>query len=307
MASGVSVIIPTRDRGRLLLEAVRSAVQAPTPAAEVIVVDAGSTDGSVEALAEFGAAVRVVHGGGNAARSRNVGAAAASCEFLGFLDSDDVMLEGKTTCLVDALDADAGAALVHGATEVIDEGGVFLPDESRAQRASFAKGERLGTSYASIAEFSAMFTSATLMRRSALFSVGGYDETLDAYEDWDLYLRLSLRWRLAYAPGCLATRYRIWAGNVGWRRTAGWTARVAEKHLAALPDLPPAERERARYGLLRRVAFSRHILVERAPARRAALAAVRIAPRAALRDAEIRRPLLRSFLPARMLRARRPA
>jgi GT2 family glycosyltransferase len=250
--------------------------------------------------------VRVVGGGGNAATSRNVGAAAAVCEFLGFLDSDDLMLAGKTTCLVEALDEDPGAALVHGTTEVIDEQGAVQPELTAVQRASFVEGRRLGTSYAAVARFSAMFTSATLIRKRALESVGGYDEGLDAYEDWDLYLRLSLSWRLAYAD-CLAARYRIWSGNVGWRRTATWTIRVAEKHLAALPELPSAESARARYGFLRRLAFSHHVLVERSPARRAALAAVRLAPRRAFRDAEIRRPLLRSFLPARVLRARRPA
>jgi hypothetical protein len=151
-----------------------------------------------------------------------------------------------------------------------------------------------------------MFTSATLIRRSAFESVDGFDESLDAYEDWDLYLRLSLRWRLLYAD-CPAATYRIWSGNVGWRRTAEWTIRVAEKHLAALPDLSPADRERARYGFLRRLASSHHVLVERSPARRSAVAAVRLAPRRALRDPDVRRPLLRSFLPARVLSRRRPA
>jgi len=305
MASDVSVIIPTRDRGRLLLDAVRSALAVPEPPAEVIVVDAGSSDASIEALVELGDAVRVVRGGGNAATSRNIGASAATSEYLGFLDSDDVMLAGKTTCLVDALAADSGTALVHGTTEVIDEDGMLQPEQTALQRAAFAEGDRLGTSYAAIAEFSAMFTSATLMRKSALESVGGYDEALDAYEDWDLYLRLSLRWRLSYAD-CLAARYRIWSGNVGWRRTAEWTIRVADKHLAALPELPPAERERARYGFLRRLASSHHILVERSPARRSALEAMRLSPRRALLDRDVRRPLVRSFLPARLLQARRP-
>lgn len=306
MSSGVSVIIPTRDRGRLLVDAVRSALTAPEPPLEVIVVDAGSSDGSVDALAEFGDAVRVVRSGRNAAEGRNAGAAAASGEYLGFLDSDDLMLAGKTTCLVDVLAADAEAALVHGTTAVVDERGAPLPDLTAAQRASFARAQQLGTSYAALAGYCAMFTSATLMRRSAFESVGGFDESLDAYEDWDLYLRLSLRWRLLYAD-CLAATYRIWPGNVGWRRTAEWTIRVAEKHLTALPALPAAERERARYGFLRRLASSHHVLVERSPARRSAIAAVRLAPRRALRDSDVRRPLLRSFLPARVLSRRRPA
>jgi hypothetical protein len=174
-----------------------------------------------------------------------------------------------------------------------------------AQNASFLKAQQLGTSYAALASFCAMFTSATLIRKEAFESVGGYDESLDAYEDWDFYLRLSLDWRLTYA-NCASARYRIWGGNVGWRRTAAWTIHVAEKHLAALPPLPDRERERARYGFLRQLSSSHHVLVERQAARKSALGAMRLDARRALLDRDIRRPLVRSFLPARLLHFRRP-
>jgi hypothetical protein len=306
MSYAVSVIIPTLDRGPLLVEAVRSALAPPRLPAEVIVVDAGSTDGSVEEVSGLGEPVHVVRGAfRNAAASRNAGAAAARSEFLGFLDSDDLMLNGKTSCLADALEADPRAALVHGTTEVVGERGEPLPDQTEAQAAAFAEARRLGTSYGTLAGFCAMFTSATLIRRQAFESVGGYDESLDAYEDWDLYLRLSMYWKLSYAD-CPAAKYRIWDGNVGWRRTAEWTIRVAEKHLAAPPDLPPAERELARYGFLRRLASSHHVLVHPPEARRFAVAALRVAPARGLRDPAVRRPLVASFVPARFLHARRP-
>jgi cellulose synthase/poly-beta-1,6-N-acetylglucosamine synthase-like glycosyltransferase len=306
MSSAVSVIIPTRDRGGYLVEAVRSALAVPQSPAEIIVVDAGSTDGSLEEAAKLGGSVRTIRGTfRNAAASRNAGASEATGDYLGFLDSDDLLLPGKTTSLVEALAADPRNALVHGTTEVIGEDGEPVPEQTAAQNASFRKAQQLGTSYRALAGFCAMFTSATLIRKDAFESVGGYDESLDAYEDWDLYLRLSLEWRLTYA-NCPAARYRIWGGNVGWRRTAEWTIRVAEKHLAALPDLPDDERDAARYGFLRQLSASHHVLVERRAARRSALEAMRLAPRSAWRDRDIRRPLVRSFLPARLLHARRP-
>jgi GT2 family glycosyltransferase len=272
----------------------------------VIVVDAGSTDGSVEAVSQLEGTVRIMRGAfRNPAASRNAGAAEAGGDYLGFLDSDDLMLSGKTSCLVDALAADPRAGLVHGTTEVIDERGEPLPEQTAAQAAAFAEAGRLGTSYGALAGFCAMFTSATLIRKHAFDSVGGYDDSLEAYEDWDLYLRLSLRWRLAYVR-CPAAKYRVWSGNVGWRRTAEWTIRVAEKHLGSLPELPAADLERARYGFLRRLASSHHVLVHQAAARRFALAALRAAPARALLDADVRRPLVRSFVPARYLHARRP-
>jgi len=306
MSSAVSVIIPTRDRGGLLVEAVRSALAAAQPPEEIIVVDAGSTDGSVETAAKLDGSVRAIHGTfPNAAASRNAGAAEAVGEYLGFLDSDDQLLPGKTTCLVEALASRSNSALVHGTTEVIGEHGEPLPELTAAQNASFLKAQRVGTSYGALAGFCAMFTSATLIRKQAFESVNGYDESLDAYEDWDLYLRLALDWRLTYA-NCPAARYRVWSGNVGWRRTAEWTIRVAEKHLAALPDLPDGERYAARYGFLRQLSSSHHVLIEPRAARESALEAMRLAPRSAWRDRDIRRPFVRSFLPARLLQARRP-
>jgi hypothetical protein len=302
----VSIIVPTRDRGRFLLEAVRSALAAPQPPREVVVVDAGSSDGSIEQLAELEGPVRIIRGDyPNAAASRNAGANATTAPYLGFLDSDDVMLPGKTTCLVDALDADARAALAHGTTEVIDKDGELLPDKTAEQRRALETGERLGTSYAALAAHCAMFTSATLVRKTAFEAVGGYDVSLDAYEDWDLYLRLSLGWKLSYAD-CPAARYRIWPGNVGWRRTAEWTINVAEKHLESPPALPAPEWKLARYAFLRRAASSHHVLVESRAARAAALSAVRTAPGRGLLDRDTGGLLIRSFLPERLLHRRRP-
>jgi hypothetical protein len=305
MSPTTSIVIPTHNRGALLEDAVASALEHGGASSELIVVDDRSTDGSVEALTHFGDALRVVRGSfGNAAAARNAGAAATSGTYLAFLDSDDLMLPAKTACLVDALEADRGAALAHGTMEVIDATGSPLPVQTREQQAAFAEGARRGTSYGALAEFCAMFTSATLIRRTAFVEVGGYDETLAAYEDWDLYLRLALSWRLVYSD-CLAARYRMWPGNVPWGSTARWTIAVAEKHLNHPPP-GKAGNTQARYGFLRRVAESHHILVEGRQARTAALAAVRLAPARALRDPAVMRPLVLSFLPARLLRKRRP-
>ena len=306
MSSAVSVIIPTRDRGGYLVEAVRSALLAPQPPAEIIVVDAGSTDGSLEAVAGLGGGVRTIRGAfRNVAVSRNAGAAEATGDYLGFLDSDDLLLPGKTTCLVDALAADPRSALVQGRPRSSVRTASPCRSRPPPRTRRFSRRSSVGTSYGALAGFCAMFTSATLIRKEAFESVGGYDESLDAYEDWDLYLRLALDWRLTYA-NCPAARYRIWSGNVGWRRTAEWTIRVAEKHLAALPDLPDGERDAARYGFLRQLSASHHVLVERRAARRSAFEAMRLAPGSAWRDRDIRRPFVRSFVPARLLHARRP-
>lgn len=297
--SSVSVVIPTRNRGALLRAAVESALA--SPADEIIVADGGSDDGSIEPLAAL-ERVRVVRGDyRNAAQTRNAGAAAARGDYLGFLDSDDLMLPEKVTCLGRALDRDEGIGLVHGRIAVIDADGAESPATAEHEEA-LRLAERAGLSYEALAAVCVMFTSATLMRRRAFEQIGGYDESLDVYEDWDLYLRLSVGWRLTYED-CRVAQYRIWAGNVRWDRTARGVVDVARKHLAApAPGLSPA----ARYGFYRRLAGSHHILLERRATQRAALQAARIRPLGALADAGVRGPALRSLLPRALVRRRRP-
>lgn len=306
MGGSISIVIPTKNRGELLLEAVRGALEVEPRPFEVIVVDGGSTDGSIERLNQLEGQITLLRRELlNAAATRNAGAAVARGDYLGFLDSDDLILPGKIGCLGPALDRDATLGLVHGRVMVVDARGEANPRVTSDLDRVFRLGERTGTTYDGLALVGQMLTSATLMRRQAFEGIGGYDESLDVYEDLDLYLRLSLGWRLGFEH-CVSASYRVWPGNVAWDRTALGIIRVAEKHLAALPELTPAAANRARYGFLRRLAEANHILVRPSETRRAALGAARLRPLGALADRRVRGPLLRSFLPAKLLARRRP-
>jgi glycosyltransferase involved in cell wall biosynthesis len=302
----VSVVIPNKNRGTMVVEAVRSALDASPAPFEVIVVDGASGDGSLDLLAEFGDRIKVISRDlPNAAATRNVGAAMARGDYLGFLDSDDAMLPAKIACLGSALDRDDRLGLVHGRTIVVDKLGHVDAGRTTEQDQAFLKGEQIGTTFEGLALYCAMFTSSTLIRRRAFEEVGGYDESLDVYEDWDLYLRLSLRWRLGYEK-CATARYRVWPGNVAWDHTALGVVRVAEKHLTNMPALSPRTMKQARYALFRRLTEANHILVRGSQTRRAAIAAARLLPMRAFADRQVRGPFIRSFLPASMLSRRRP-
>src|SRR5437868_2651965 len=86
-----SVIIPTFNRARLLKQAIDSVRTQTCRDYEIIVVDDGSTDGTVDYLASLGDHVRIrrqANRGPGAAR--NLGAQEARGQYLAFLDSDDV-------------------------------------------------------------------------------------------------------------------------------------------------------------------------------------------------------------------------
>ena len=103
----VTVIIPTWNRSRLVAEAVASVVAQSYGNWELIVVDDGSTDNTVDRLESFAIRglkiVRTAHIG-HIGRLRNLGAHAGQGTFLAFLDSDDLWCPAKLERQISALD-----------------------------------------------------------------------------------------------------------------------------------------------------------------------------------------------------------
>jgi GT2 family glycosyltransferase len=139
-----------------------------------------------------------------------------------------------------------------------------------------------------------------MVRRDAFLAVGGYDPHLDAYEDTDLYLRLSLAGRLVGVPGDPVSAHRRHAGNTPSDAFYRGSLYIVDKHLAHAPP-------EARRLLLERRVDALWGLGDFHAARRAAIDALRAEPRL-LRHARFRRRLAGSLLPVsglRALRARR--
>jgi glycosyltransferase involved in cell wall biosynthesis len=92
----VSAVIPTYNRAHLLPRSIGSALAALGPGDEVVVVDDGSTDGTVALVESYGAPVRLVRGEhAGAGAARNLGFAAAKGPLVAFLDSDDEWFPDK--------------------------------------------------------------------------------------------------------------------------------------------------------------------------------------------------------------------
>jgi hypothetical protein len=182
----VSVVIPTRNRRALLhAHGLRSALGQIGVALEVIVVDDGSTDDTVESVASHGdPRVRVLpneHARGISG-ARNTGIAAARGEWLAFLDDDDLWAPDKLREQLAALGGERGWAF--SGVVVIDERcrpmyALPLPEAATLER-------RLMQGGAVPAGSSNVVVSAALLRE-----LGGFDETLRYTEDWDLWIRLA--------------------------------------------------------------------------------------------------------------------
>lgn len=210
-APAVSVIVPAWGVAHLVGETLAS-IQAQTFTDwEAIVVDDGdpAVEPAVRPYAEDDPRIRFVpspHGGVSAARNHAVSAARAP--LIALLDGDDLYLPGYLGRMVGAISADPALGLV-----TCDA--IFTGQTSRAgqlfSRYSAQDGER--TLDAVIARRFNVFI-ASIIRRAALDSVGGFDEQSTSAEDLDLWIRIAESgWPIGRVPDALAL-YRRRPGSL---------------------------------------------------------------------------------------------
>jgi glycosyltransferase involved in cell wall biosynthesis len=197
----VAVVIPTYNYARFLGAALASIDAQTVAPAEIIVVDDGSTDDPAAAL-EGRPDVRLLrqpHLGLSAAR--NTGWRAATSEFVVFLDADDRLrpqaialnleqFEKRPECGL-AYGAFANLKLATGQVELVE-----FETPGPDPVAGFLRGNRIG------------MHGTVMYRRELLEALDGFDATLTACEDYDLYLRAVFRHPVACRPEVLADYVR---------------------------------------------------------------------------------------------------
>jgi len=118
MSDRISVVIPVYNAARHLAEAIESVLRQTLPVLEIIVVDDGSTDQSVEVAKRFGEPVRVLQQANNgAAGARNLGIQHARGDYLSFLDADDLWPDRKLEWQMRALNTPPYPQVVYGMAE----------------------------------------------------------------------------------------------------------------------------------------------------------------------------------------------
>jgi hypothetical protein len=192
-APRVTVVIPVFNAEAYLAAALESVLGQTRSDLELIAVDDGSEDGSLEVLERFARSdrrIRVLTNDQNLglSASRNRGWRLARTPYIAFLDADDVALPDRLARQLEFLDAHPSVAAVGGTVITIDGSGrristVRYPPGNRAIQS------RLLQHWCPICQ------SALTMRRAALEAVGGY--RFRCVEDYDFLLRLSERFELA--------------------------------------------------------------------------------------------------------------
>ncbi len=191
----ISCLMAAHNAAGTIAVAVESVLRQTWSDLELIVVDDGSTDDTAKILAGINDRRVVVlsqaRQGPSAARNRAL--ARAQGEFVAPIDADDIWLPRKLELQVHALERRADAGVAYGWTYFVDEELRPMYADERATVEGDVLEALLRLNFISCG-------STTLIRRAALEDVGGFDEALQAAEDWELYTRLAARYAFVTVP-----------------------------------------------------------------------------------------------------------
>lgn len=217
MPPAVSVVIATRNYGRFLAGALRSALGQGHTDLEVVVIDDGSTDDTPAVIQPFLADPRVRYhrtDGLGQPRAKNLGIQLARAPLIAFLDGDDEWLPAKLERQL-PLFADPAVGVVYAGRTLMDPDGRDLPTPAT----EFARGRV----YDTLLVRNPVCFSSVVVRRVVFESVGLFDPALPLAIDYDLWLRVARHWQFDCVEEPLV-RYRTGHANLSSRLTERLTA-----------------------------------------------------------------------------------
>ncbi len=180
----ISIIIPVYNRSETVGAAIESVLEQTYRHYEIIIVDDGSTDATAEALKAYADRATVItreHSGPSAARNSGIGASHG--EYIALLDSDDIWLPKK-------LETQVSFFLEHPEIKVCQTEEIWLRNGVRVNPMKKHK-KHSGWIFKQCLPLCIVSPSAVMVHKSVFQHVGLFDETMQACEDYDLWLRIA--------------------------------------------------------------------------------------------------------------------
>ena len=220
----VTIVTPSLNQGRYLRHALDSVLGQDYPRLESVVVDGGSSDGSLEVLRSYGERISwISEPDRGQSDALNKGFRRARGEILAWLNADDELAPGAVGRAVETLRARPEAGLVYGRGEILDEDGrVMRP---------FAEIEPFSL-WRLLHYLDYVLQPATFFRAAALERAGPLDERLCWAMDWDLWIRLAAEAEVVFVDEVLGRSREYGATKTatgGWRRVRE-LGRLARRH-----------------------------------------------------------------------------
>ena len=232
----VSVVIPAFNAERTLRTTVESVLAQTHQNLEIVVVDDGSTDGTVGVIQDFineGKVRYIRRENGGAAAARNTGLLASTGEYIALLDGDDLWDRDKIERQLQFLHDSNAEVVFCDPRRMTRDGKVHTTVEDRLGFSNLIE---------ALTERNMIYTSSILFRRSVLDRVGLMDEDIEWGEEWDWWIRAACSTRMMRLPVSLVTR-RVQPSSFSTSSTVKYKgyARLYEKHVGLIdPSLRKA-------------------------------------------------------------------
>ena len=228
----VTIVTPSLNQGNLIRATIESVLRQDYPYLEYVIRDGGSTDETPRVAAEYAGRLSfVTERDRGQSDAINKGFRQAKGSIVAWLNSDDTLLPGAVRKAVDALERCTEAGAVYGDGYLIDREGVVV------SRFPFTRPPDLWR-LVHLSDY--ILQQAVFFRKEALHAVGYLNEALHWTMDWDVLIRLGLRYPLVHLPeslGCLRVHRGTKTASGGWRRILEIRAMLG-RHGAG--QVPPA-------------------------------------------------------------------
>lgn len=211
----VSIIIPTYNRANVITDSINSILNQTYDEYELLIIDDGSTDNTEELInslasaSNAGSRIRYIKMPENkgVAAARNEGIRQAQYDYIAFQDSDDYWnpdkLEKQMAYFTDiASNANPGTSSAAGRETALlycpyecqkqDGSTILVPDEN------IPLSEKQGNIYEYMLRRNTIGTPSVLLRKECLEKTGLFNEDLRCLEDWELFLRISMHYEIAF-------------------------------------------------------------------------------------------------------------
>lgn len=236
--ANISVIIPAYNAEKTIGETIASVLAQTYPDLELIVINDGSQDATLEVVHQFADERLKVFSYPNAGpqKSRNRGIAQAVGQYISFVDADDLWTPDKLELQLKALEAQPEASVAYSWVDGIDETNTITRSGQRITLEGDVFEALLLNNFLGNG-------SNPLIRAAALRQVGGFDAAILAGQDWDMWLTLAAHCDFVVVPR-VQVLYRKVTNSTSWssnlRRQEQGLMQVMAKHLASRSPLTAA-------------------------------------------------------------------
>ena len=208
----VSICIPNYNGEKYITHAIESALAQTYRKTEIIVVDNASTDGSWDIIKSFRKIKKFRHKA-NLGYNRNLNTCIelAKGKYVKILHSDDILEKDAVKMQVEAMESAPAAGLVYSPVKLIDENGDFIGNFSAGDAAPVVPGKQ---KLAELLNGNHIMFPSVMIRADCLRKVGLFDGEIPYCNDWDMWLRISMKYDIAYINSVSAS-YRVYSQSGG--------------------------------------------------------------------------------------------